>query len=314
MSFLGIFIAKAQKEIIEGIEMNKDLSSATKKKLALGKGLGALIPGIDAAEKEHEKIFDCDVDLITPNQYQPRAHFSEAELEELALSINEKGILQPLIVRKNAAGFELIAGERRLRAAKKVGLKQVPVTVRNVSDAEMLEMSIIENIQRENLNPVEEAEAYHSLMAEFGLTQEEAAKRVGKSRPTVANLLRLRQLPGPIKESISKGTLSMGHARALLGAETAAQQNTAWRAVMSKGLSVRETEKLVKRMKSVGSKTSKRKESSDGVYFSGLAEELSRSFGTKVEIIRRGKKGKVSIEFYSDEDLDNLIARLKRAR
>ena len=208
--------------------MNRDSGSTIKKKIALGKGLGALIPGIDSGGKEPEKNTSCDIELIKPNRYQPRVHFSGTELEELALSIKEKGILQPLLVRKDAGGFELIAGERRLRAAKMAGLKRVPVIIREVADAaEMLEMSIIENIQRENLNPVEEAEAYHRLMTEFKLTQEEAAKRVGKSRPAVANLLRLRQLPSQIKESISDGTVSMGHARALLGAETAAQQNAA---------------------------------------------------------------------------------------
>ena len=295
--------------------MNRDSGSTSKKKIALGKGLGALIPGIDSGGKEPEKNTDCNIELIKPNRYQPRVHFSGTELEELALSIKEKGILQPLLVRKDAGGFELIAGERRLRAAKMAGLKKVPVIIREVADAaEMLEMSIIENIQRENLNPVEEAEAYHRLMTEFKLTQEEAAKRVGKSRPAVANLLRLRQLPSQIKESISDGTVSMGHARALLGAETAAQQNAAWRAIISKGLSVREIENLVKRLKSEKNKSSKRKETTDGIYFSSLAEELSRNFGTKVEIIRHGKKGKIAIEFYSNEDLDNLIGRLKHAK
>jgi len=295
--------------------MNRDSGSTTKKKIALRKGLGALIPGIGSGAKEPEKTTSCDIELIRPNRYQPRVHFSGTELEELALSIREKGILQPLLVRKDAGGFELIAGERRLRAAKMAGLKKVPVIIREVADAaEMIEMSIIENIQRENLNPVEEAEAYHRLMTEFKLTQDEAAKRVGKSRPAVANLLRLRQLPNQIKESISDGTVSMGHARALLGAETAAQQNAAWRAIISKGLSVRETENLVKRLKSEKNKSTKRKETTDGIYFSSLAEELSRNFGTKVEIIRHGKKGKIAIEFYGDDDLDNLIGRLKKAK
>ena len=295
--------------------MNRDSGSTIKKKIALGKGLGALIPGIDSGGKEPEKNTDCDIERIKPNRYQPRVHFSGTELEELALSIREKGILQPLLVRKDAAGFELIAGERRLRAAKMAGLKKVPVIIREVADAaEMIEMSIIENIQRENLNPVEEAEAYHRLMTEFKLTQDEVSKRVGKSRPAVANLLRLRQLPNQIKESILDGTVSMGHARALLGAETAAQQNAAWRAIISKGLSVREIENLVKRLKSEKNKSTKRKETMDGIYFSSLAEELSRNFGTKVEIIRHGKKGKIAIEFYSNEDLDNLIGRLKKAK
>ncbi len=293
--------------------MDKNSVSKIRKKIALGKGLGALIPGIDSVEKESEKHILCDIELIRPNQYQPRIRFSEKDLEELARSIEEKGIIQPLLVRRDAADFELIAGERRLRAARMAGLTEVPVIIKDVPDSEMLEMSIVENIQRENLNPIEEAEAYHRLMAEFSLTQDEASKRVGKSRPAVANLLRLRQLPEQIKESILDGTLSMGHARALLGAETSAQQKTAWMAIISKGLSVRETENLVKRLKSKKAPQEKQK-SSDDIYFSSLQEELSRHFGTKIEIKRHGKKGKIEIEFYSNEDLDHLISRLKRAR
>lgn len=293
--------------------MDKNSVSKIRKKIALGKGLGALIPGIDSVEKESGKHILCDIGLIRPNQYQPRIRFSEKELEELARSIEEKGVIQPLLVRRDAADFELIAGERRLRAARMAGLTEVPVIIKDIPDSEMLEMSIVENIQRENLNPIEEAEAYHRLMTEFSLTQDEASKRVGKSRPAVANLLRLRQLPEQIKESILDGSLSMGHARALLGAETSAQQKTAWMAIISKGLSVRETENLVKRLKSKKAPQEKQK-SSDDVYFSSLQEELSRHFGTKIEIKRHGKKGKIEIEFYSNEDLDHLISRLKRAR
>ncbi|RPJ14048.1 MAG: ParB/RepB/Spo0J family partition protein [Desulfobacteraceae bacterium] len=293
--------------------MDKNASSKGRKKIALGKGLSALIPGIDSDEKESEKQIFCDIGLIKPNRYQPRIRFSEDELEDLARSIREKGVIQPLLVRKNAADFELIAGERRLRAARMVGLTEVPVIFKDIPDSEMLEVSIIENIQRENLNPIEEAEAYHRLMAEFNLTQDEASKRVGKSRPAVANLLRLRQLPDQIKESILDGKLSMGHARALLGAETSAQQKTAWMLIMSKGLSVRETENLIKRLKSNKAPKEKQK-SSDDIYFSSLQEELSRHFGTKIEIKRHGKKGKIEIEFYSNEDLDHLISRLKRVK
>jgi ParB family chromosome partitioning protein len=293
--------------------MDKNASSKGRKKIALGKGLGALIPGIDSDEKESEKQILCDIGLIKPNRYQPRLRFSDDQLEDLARSIREKGVIQPLLVKKNAADFELIAGERRLRAARMVGLTEVPVIIKDILDSEMLEVSIIENIQRENLNPIEEAEAYHRLMTEFNLTQDEASKRVGKSRPAVANLLRLRQLPDQIKESILNGELSMGHARALLGAETSAQQKTAWMLIMSKGLSVRETENLVKRLKS-GKAPKEKQASSDDIYFSSLEEELSRHFGTKIEIKRHGKKGKIEIEFYSNEDLDHLISRLKRAR
>ncbi len=292
--------------------MSMEPGSKIKKKIALGKGLGALIPGIDSEEKESEKHISCDIDIIIPNQFQPRIYFSENELEELAQSIKEKGIIQPLLVRKSSGGFELIAGERRLRAARMAGLAQVPVIVRNVTDAEILELSIIENIQRENLNPIEEAEAYHRLMTEFNLTQEEASKRVGKSRPAVANILRLRQLPQPIKESVASGKISMGHARALLGAETPAQQNAAWRTVISKGLSVRETESLIKRLTINRSRKNTSIKSSDDIYFTSLGDELSRHFGTKVAIKRQGKRGKIVIEFYSNEDLDHLINRLRQ--
>lgn len=292
--------------------MIKDPGSKFKKKIALGKGLGALIPGIDSDEKESERHIICDIGLIIPNQYQPRIHFSENELKELAESIKEKGVIQPLLVRKSSGGFELIAGERRLRAARIAGLVQVPVIIKNVSDSEMLEISIIENIQRENLNPIEEADAYHRLMTEFNLTQEEASKRVGKSRPAVANILRLRQLPQQIKGSIIDGKISMGHARALLGAETSAQQNSAWRNVVSKRLSVRETENLIKRLKTDKSEKKNNRKSSDEIYLSSLEDELSSHFGTKVAIKRHGKRGKIEIEFYSNEDLDNLISRLRQ--
>ncbi|MBU3949883.1 MAG: ParB/RepB/Spo0J family partition protein [Proteobacteria bacterium] len=292
--------------------MSKDPESKFKKKIALGKGLGALIPGIDTDEQESGKHIICDIGLIIPNQYQPRIHFSENELEELSQSIKEKGIIQPLLARKSSGGFELIAGERRLRAARMAGLAQVPLIVKNVSDAEMLEISIIENIQRENLNPIEEAEAYHRLMTEFDLTQEEASRRVGKSRPAVANILRLRQLPYQIKESLSDGKISMGHARALLGADTPAQQNAAWRYVVSKGLSVRETENLIKRLKTDKSKKKTTEKSSEDIYYLSLEDELSSHFGTKIAIKRQGKRGKIEIEFYSNEDLDNLISRLRQ--
>lgn len=282
-----------------------------KKRTALGRGLESLIPSAPPVENVAQDYFLCDTDLIRPNRYQPRIQFTEDELAELSASIREQGILQPLLVRKNSAGYELIAGERRLRASKMAGLKQVPVVVKEISDKELLEMSIIENIQREALNPLEEAEAYHQLMVEFDMTQEQAAQRVGKSRPAVANMLRLRQLPEPIKNSILENTLSMGHARALLGAETAGQQKTAWKAILSKGLSVRQTESLVKRLKSEKKTGQPRSANSENIYFKDLAEELSRQFGTRVRIIRQGKKGKVEIDFFNDDDLDRLISVLK---
>ena len=278
-----------------------------RKKLALGKGLGALIPDISATGDMEADYFYCQVSLIRPNRYQPRKKFKEKELAALSASIKEQGIIQPLLIRRLEDGYELVAGERRLRAAKLAGYRDVPCVIKDLTEKQLLEMSLVENIQRENLNPMEEADAYHRLITEFELTQEEAARHVGKSRSAVANFLRLKQLPESIKESIVDGVLSMGHARALLGISNKAQQSAVWRAVVAKGLSVRETESLVNRLKKEPGDSRKRKEGSDEIYFTNISEELSRSFGTKVKIRRRGQKGKVEIEFYSNEDLDRLL-------
>jgi ParB family chromosome partitioning protein len=295
----------------ETVKKKTGPGSAGRKKMALGKGLGALIPDIEAGEDRPGDYFFCDIDLIRPNRFQPRQRFADEELGELSDSIKEQGILQPLLVRKDENGYELIAGERRIRAAKLAGLAQVPVVIKKISDSQLLEMSIVENIQRENFNPIEEAEAYHRLIAEFNLTQDQAANRVGKSRSAVANFLRLRQLPDPIKESIREGSLSMGHARALLGITAADQQLTAWRAVVAKNLSVRQTEALIRRLKSEKKRPKVTAATSEDRYFSDMAEDLSRYFGTKVLIRKSGQRGKVEIEFYSNDDLDRLIGLLK---
>ena len=286
--------------------------SGTRKKMALGKGLGALIPEVEIGRDEQKDFFFCDIDLIRPNRYQPRLNFSEEDLQELTDSIKAQGILQPLLVRKDDDGYELIAGERRLRAAKRARLTQVPVVIKRVNDNQMLEMAIVENIQRENLNPIEEAEAYYRLITQLNLTQDQASARVGKSRSAVANFLRLRQLPEQIKDSITDGSLSMGHARAILGAEASSQQLAAWRAVISKGLSVRQTETLIRRLKSEKKKPRVSRNRTEEIYLSGLAEDLSRHFGTKIMIKKAGQKGKVEIEFYNNDDLDRLIRRLKK--
>ena len=293
---------------------NKVTRSGSKKtkKIALGRGLDALIPGIDTVEDRSKEYFQCDIELIRPNRFQPRLRFSDDEMEELSRSIKEHGIIQPLLVREDDNGYELATGERRLRAAKNAGLSHVPVVVKNITDSDLLEMSIVENIQREDLNPMEEAEAYNMLITEFDLTQDQVAVRVGKSRSAVANFLRLRQLPEQIKISIIDGALSMGHARALLGAKTSAQQNAVWRSVISKGLSVRETENLIKRLKSEEIKPKESSPSSEQRYLLSLAEDLSRHFGTQVQIKRRGQTGTVEIKFYSNDDLDRLLSLLKQ--
>jgi len=285
-----------------------------RKKVALGRGLGALIPEIEEADERPQDFFYCDIELIRPNRFQPRIQFPKDELDELCQSIKAQGILQPLLIRKEDDGYQLIAGERRLRAAKKAGLAQVPVVIKRISDSKLLELSIIENIQRANLNPIEESEAYHRLIIEFNLTQDQAATRIGKSRSAVANFLRLRQLPEQIKASILDASLTMGHARALLGVENSAQQLAAWRVVVKKGLSVRGTEDLIRSLKEEKKKPKAAKNSSEDRYMMSLAEDLSRHFGTKIMIKKRGQRGKVEIEFYSNDDLDRLINRLRQTK
>ena len=282
------------------------------KKQVLGRGLDALIPDMEASELEPEPFFYCDIDSIRPNPYQPRRRFSDQDLKGLSSSIKEKGIIQPLVVRAVSTGYELIVGERRWRAARLAGVKRVPVVVKNVSGAEMVETALVENIQREDLNPLEKADAYYRLIKEFGLTQREVAKRVGQERSTVANFLRLRKLPKPIQADIINNTLSMGHARALLGAETPAQQKEAWHRIVSGNLPVRAAEALVKKLKGRKLKATRAKaRTSQDVYIESLADDLSRYFGTRVRIVRRGDRGKVEIEFHSNKDLERLIARLK---
>jgi ParB family chromosome partitioning protein len=299
---------------MENVKKKQETGSKLKrtKKIVLGRGLDSLLPDIEYVESVSKEYFQCDIELIRPNRYQSRMQFSEDELEGMARSIKEQGIIQPLLVRKDDNGYELVTGERRLRAAKKAGLGQVPVIVKTITDTDLLEMSIVENVQREDLNPMEEAGAYYQLIVKFDLTQDQVATRVGKSRSAVANFLRLRQLPEQIKADIINGTLSMGHARALLGASNSAQQNAAWRAVVSKGLSVRETERLINRLKAEKKKPKKSSTGSEQRYLLSLAEDLSRRFGTKVQIKRHGKKGRVEITFYNNDDLDRVLSLLKQ--
>ena len=282
------------------------------KKHVLGRGLDALLPDMEKSDLESRAFFNCDINSIRPNPYQPRQRFSGHELKALSRSIKEQGVIQPLVVRSVSNGYELIVGERRLRAARTAGLKQIPVVVKDISKAEMLEVALVENIQREDLNPLEKANAYNRLIKEFGLTQQKVAMRVGQDRSTVANFLRLRNLPKPIKADILNNKLSMGHARAILGAQTPAQQKKAWKHIVSRNLSVRAAEILVKKLKETKPGKSKTKpRSSEAVYIESLAEDLSRRLGTRVRIMRRGKRGKLEIEFYSNDDLERLINLLK---
>ncbi len=272
-------------------------------KTALGRGLDALIP------EKGEEMLHLEVNRISAGGEQPRKVFRDSSLKELAASIKEKGVLHPIIVSREADGsFKLIAGERRWRAAQLAGLKKIPSIVKDVASRDSLEIALIENIQREDLNPVETAEAFHKLMGELDLTQEDLSERVGKERATVANYLRLLKLPDEIKSLISDGSLSMGHARALLSIEGRVNQTDAARKVMKKGLSVRETETLAKSIALSGTKKSKTHKGHKDPQIASLEDKLIKSLGTKVRIHHKGKKGgRVEIEYYSLDELDRLL-------
>ncbi len=275
--------------------------------MALGKGLGALIPEVE--EGQERKLFYCGIEEIHPRRSQPRKHFDEANLLELAETVREKGILQPLTVRRMEGGYELLAGERRWRAAQKAGLKEVPVILREVDDREALEISLIENLQREDLNPIEEAEGYKNLIETFGISQEEASKRVGKDRTTVTNALRLLGLSSEIKSHLIQNRITAGHARAILSLENKEKQKELCDLIIRKGLSVREAEAWAKQRsekpKKKGGSGSKGEELKDQLQ--SLQNSLRQHLGTKVKIQAKGKKGKIEIEYYSNEELERIV-------
>jgi ParB family chromosome partitioning protein len=268
-------------------------------KTALGKGLNALIP-----DKE-ENLLLIDIDRVLPGKQQPRRVFNENALKELSTSIKEKGVLQPIIVSRTGEGtFNLIAGERRWRAASLAGLKKIPALIKNVDPKDSLEIALIENIQREDLNPIEKSEAFNRLMQDFDMTQENLAEKIGKDRATIANYLRLLKLPDEIKDMLYNGTLSMGHAKTLLSVEGKLGQIEVAKKIIKKDLSVREAELLVKRI-SNPAKTSGIKD----LQVQSLEERLIKHLGTKVQIVtkKNKKSGKIEIEYYSYEELDRLL-------
>jgi ParB family chromosome partitioning protein len=282
------------------------------KRSGLGKGLNALLPGDDEREEAGSRTyFLCPIGAIKPNPYQPREEMDGDALAELAASIKEKGILQPLVVVESGPGaYELIAGERRLRASKIAGLAEVPVVVKEASSQDRLELALIENIQRQNLNPLEEAKAYERLVREFGLTQEAVAVQVGKERSTVANVLRILNLPDYAKEDLAKGTLTLGHARVLLGIE----ENDAVRAlrdeIVAKGLTVRQAEQLAKMLKNPGRAVRPKKKAAAEIpdaYCRTVNKELASYLGTKSRILQNGSRGKLEIEYHSPDELKRLL-------
>ncbi|HUF24989.1 MAG TPA: ParB/RepB/Spo0J family partition protein [Vicinamibacterales bacterium] len=278
------------------------------KRPALGRGLSALIPDAAGDAPPRDKPFEIDLDRLTPNPQQPRSVFDEASLEHLAQSIRSNGIIQPILARRAGDRFEIIAGERRWRAAQRAGLLKVPVIVRDVPDDRLLEVALVENLQRDDLNPIEEASAYRRLADELHLTQDAIAAAVGKDRSSVANTLRLLRLPGEVRNLVSDGSLSMGHARALLGLESPAAQRQLARDIVAKGLSVRETEAFVKRQgePAAPAKPERKKDPNTRA----AEEKLRFALGTDVEIVRRGKGGRIQIEFTSEDELNRIFEKL----
>ena len=278
------------------------------KRPALGRGLSALIPDTPApVPSSTERSLDIDSDLLRPNKFQPRTQMDEERIEELARSIRSNGIIQPIVVRKVEDGYEIIAGERRWRAAQRAGLLKVPVVVRDIPEERLLAVALIENIQREDLNPIEEAVAYRRLGDEFHLTQEQIADAVGKDRSSVANYVRLLRLPMEVRGSVASNALSMGHARALLALTDEAAQLRVARDVVSRNLSVRETEALVKK---AASPAVEKPEKTTDVHTRAAEDKLRMSLGTRVRINRKGKGGRIEIEFVNEDELQRIYEKL----
>jgi ParB family chromosome partitioning protein len=281
---------------------------------ALGKGLEALIPQVSAepvktAEQPKEGLIHVDIDKIKSNPYQPRTNMDEEKLSELTASIREKGIIQPVVVRQNGEEFELVAGERRLTAVKRLGWEKIPVVITGtLSKEEMLELSLIENLQREDLNPIDTARGYKRLMEECSLSQDQMAQKIGKDRSTIANTLRLLHLPEEVQRSVSEGELSEGHARAILPLPNEKEQIHLAKRVVQEGLSVRKIEELVYGQKKRPSLPRKQKISPA---FFEIEEKLKQFFGTAVKVTVKEKGGKIEIEFYSEEDLGRILELLQ---
>ncbi len=278
------------------------------KRSGLGRGLDALIPGGETGHSGPQ-VQQVDVDRIIPNPRQPREHFDPEKLAELAASIREHGIIQPLIVTPGPDGaYVLIAGERRLQAARQAGLRRVPVIERETTDQQRLELALIENLQRADLNPLEEAEAYRHLAEEFGLSHEQIARRVGKSRAAVTNTMRLLQASRKVRQAVLHGEISEGHARALLGLPTSEAQDAALQTVLREGLSVRQTEALVRRLSGQRPPRKTRRPASPDLQ--ALEERLQAALGTRVTLRHGRKGGSLTIHYYSEEELEALLARL----
>ncbi len=277
------------------------------KRKALGRGLDSLIPAFMETGPAAEGMRMIDIDLIEPGEHQPREEFDADELKELSVSIKEHGIIQPVILKKDGERYKIIAGERRWRAAQLAGLLKIPCIIRDIGENKALEVSLVENIQRKELNPIEEAKAYRVLMKNFGLSQEEIARRVGRKRSSITNSLRLLKLPARIQGFIKRGVLSMGHAKAVAGIESTPEQMQLALRIVERSLSVRQAENLAARLKSPrGKKVDAQKDPN----LLAAEKVLQRSLGTKVRIIKKRKGGRIEILFYSDDELNRLYRTL----
>jgi len=274
-------------------------------KNALGKGLGAMFPDLLTGTDRQPPLVQCGIEELQPNRYQPRKNFNDQDQKQLITSIKKSGIIQPIIVRKQGKGYEIIAGERRWRAAQAAGLKDVPIVIREATDMEAAEMSLIENIQREELNPLEEANAYVTLIEKFGLSQEEISVRVGRDRSTIANTVRLLKLPARAKNSLVEKKITSGHARCLLSLSSLEEQNKTLELILKKGLNVRETELLIQNLKKQqpGKKTVLRDR-----YLADLEKALARKFMARVQIKGSSKKGAIEVRFTSLDELNRLAS------
>lgn len=268
---------------------------------ALGKGLGALLPTSDA-----DTVKKIPLDQIIANPYQPRQNFDDDALNELAESIKTHGILQPILLRKASNGYELVAGERRWRAAKIAGLTEIPALIKELDDLRMSQMALIENLQRDDLNAIEEAQAYQNLLEKFAMTQEEVANAVGKSRVAVTNTLRLLKLSAYVKENVSRETLTPGHARTLLALNDEKIQNDICKKIITEGWSVRQTEDYVRKLLE-GTKQKKDKQKKKNIFLDDLSEKIGEQLGTRVNIKPGKKVSKIEIEYYDDDDLERII-------
>ena len=276
---------------------------------ALGKGIEALIPDFDEGLKgeDFNGSLNLLIDEVFPNRLQPRKNFDDEKFNELERSIREHGVLQPIIVQKSVHGYELIVGERRWRASKKAGLKKIPAVVREVTDLESLELALIENLNRQDLNPIEEADGYERLAKDFGLTQEKIAKRMGKRRESVANIMRLLKLPRQVQQDMISGRLTMGHGRALLGLKSEQEILFLRKKIVDQSLNVRETEIQVNLLKHKSKEPKRSEKANKDIFIRNLQIKLERKLGTKVEIATNQKGGKVVIKYYSNDDLERII-------